>query len=80
MNKRRLWQARSIDAIYTSPTLRCRQTMEPLSAKSGLSLSERPELYEPASFGETSEWAPGCTHRWVKRSVVLGLLVEHWAQ
>jgi 8-oxo-dGTP diphosphatase len=48
-----------IDAIYTSPTARCRQTVEPLSARSGLPLTELPELYEAAGFHEPTEWVAG---------------------
>jgi 8-oxo-dGTP diphosphatase len=48
-----------VDAIYTSPTLRCRQTVEPLSAVSGSALIDLPELYEAAGFHEPAEWVEG---------------------
>ncbi|MET8154507.1 histidine phosphatase family protein [Actinoplanes sp. NPDC049668] len=48
-----------IDAIYSSPTLRCRQTVEPMSAASGRALIELPGLYEAAGFHEPAEWVDG---------------------
>ncbi|MEU4222363.1 phosphoglycerate mutase family protein [Actinoplanes sp. NPDC026623] len=48
-----------IDAIYTSPTLRCRQTVEPMAAASGLEVIDLPELYEAAGFHQPTEWVEG---------------------
>ncbi|WP_431878677.1 histidine phosphatase family protein [Micromonospora marina] len=48
-----------IDAIYTSPALRCRQTVEPLAAASRLELVELPELYEADGFHQPAEWVDG---------------------
>ena len=48
-----------IDAIYTSPALRCRQTVEPLAAVCRLELVELPELYEAEGFHQPAEWVEG---------------------
>ncbi|MBM2614577.1 histidine phosphatase family protein [Actinoplanes sp. LDG1-06] len=48
-----------IDAICTSPALRCRQTVEPLAARAGLELIELPELREASGFDQPAEWVNG---------------------
>jgi 8-oxo-dGTP diphosphatase len=40
------------DGIYSSPTVRCRQTVEPLAAAAGLPVQDLTELYEAGDFGE----------------------------
>lgn len=59
-----------VKAIYSSPYVRCRQTVEPLAAELGLELQEREELAEGARRSAVLELAgkddPGtvvlCTH------------------
>ncbi len=41
-----------INAIYSSPTARCRQTVGPLAAAAGLPVHDLAELYEAGDFGE----------------------------
>jgi 8-oxo-dGTP diphosphatase len=41
-----------IDAIYSSPTARCRQTVGPLAAATGLQILDLAELYEAGDFSE----------------------------
>jgi 8-oxo-dGTP diphosphatase len=41
-----------VDGIYSSPTVRCRQTVEPLAAAAGLPVQDLAELYEAGDFGE----------------------------
>src|ERR1700677_2977281 len=41
-----------IDGIYSSPTARCRQTVAPLAAATGLPVHDLAELYEADDFGE----------------------------
>ncbi|NYH92547.1 histidine phosphatase family protein [Actinopolymorpha rutila] len=48
-----------VDAIYSSPALRCRQTVSPLADVVGLTVIELAELDEAAGFGEPSEWIDG---------------------
>lgn len=45
------------DALYSSPALRCRQTLEPLAARFGLSIVELPELRETFGFQPPAGWA-----------------------
>jgi 8-oxo-dGTP diphosphatase len=42
----------NVDGIYSSPTARCRQTVEPLAASGGLPVNDLAELYEAGDFGE----------------------------
>jgi 8-oxo-dGTP diphosphatase len=42
----------AVDGIYSSPTARCRQTVEPLAAAVGLPVNDLAELYEAGDFGE----------------------------
>jgi 8-oxo-dGTP diphosphatase len=42
----------NVDAIYSSPTARCRQTVEPLAASVGLPVDDLAELYEADDFRE----------------------------
>ena len=44
-----------VDGIYSSPTTRCRQTVEPLAAAAGLPVQDLAELYEAGDFGEPAE-------------------------
>jgi 8-oxo-dGTP diphosphatase len=44
------------DALYSSPALRCRQTLEPLAAQLGLSIVELPELRETDGFLPPADW------------------------
>jgi 8-oxo-dGTP diphosphatase len=48
-----------IDAIYSSPALRCRETVQPLSAAAGLPVGELSELYEAVGFREPAAWVDG---------------------
>jgi len=41
-----------VDGIYSSPTVRCRQTVGPLAAAVGLPVRDLAELYEAGDFGE----------------------------
>jgi broad specificity phosphatase PhoE len=42
----------SLDGIYSSPTVRCRQTVGALAAAAGLPVHDLAELYEAGDFGE----------------------------
>ena len=44
------------DALYSSPALRCRQTLEPLAAQLGMSIVELPELRETDGFLPPADW------------------------
>lgn len=46
----------SVDAIYSSPALRCAQTVEPLARATGLSIVELPELRETEGFAGPAVW------------------------
>jgi 8-oxo-dGTP diphosphatase len=48
-----------IDAIYSSPATRCRQTVEPLAAAAGLAVHDLAELYEAGDFGEPAAGGDG---------------------
>lgn len=48
--------AHDIDAIYSSPYLRCRQTVEPIAARSGLAVEDSDHLAEGAREAETLDW------------------------
>jgi 8-oxo-dGTP diphosphatase len=41
-----------VDGIYSSPAVRCRQTVAPLAAAAGLPVHDLAELYEAGDFGE----------------------------
>jgi 8-oxo-dGTP diphosphatase len=41
-----------VDGVYSSPTVRCRQTVGPLAAAAGLPVRDLAELYEAGDFGE----------------------------
>jgi 8-oxo-dGTP diphosphatase len=41
-----------VDGVYSSPTVRCRQTVGPLAASVGLPVTDLAELYEAGDFGE----------------------------
>ena len=69
----------TIDGIYTSPYVRCRQTVEPLAEALGLEVEERDELAEGAgrsalalALGLGEGTAVLCTHG----DVVVDLLGE----
>lgn len=49
----------SVDALYSSPARRCRQTIEPLAAWLGLPITVLPELRETDTFSPPSEWVGG---------------------
>jgi 8-oxo-dGTP diphosphatase len=44
------------DALYSSPALRCRQTLEPLAARFGLPIVVLPELRETDGFAPPPGW------------------------
>lgn len=48
-----------IDALYSSPALRCRQTLEPIAKKRGLAIVVLPELRETDGFAGPEEWISG---------------------
>jgi 8-oxo-dGTP diphosphatase len=41
-----------VDGIYSTPAVRCRQTVGPLAAAAGLRVRDLAELYEAGDFGE----------------------------
>jgi 8-oxo-dGTP diphosphatase len=41
-----------VDGVYSSPAVRCRQTVGPLAAAAGLPVRDLAELYEAGDFGE----------------------------
>jgi 8-oxo-dGTP diphosphatase len=56
-----------IDGIYSSPTTRCRQAVEPLAAAAGLPVHDLAELYEAGDFGQPAEGGDGVPeliHAW----------------
>jgi 8-oxo-dGTP diphosphatase len=46
-----------VDGIYSSPAVRCRQTVGPLAAAAGLPVCDLAELYEAGDFGEPAAGA-----------------------
>ena len=48
--------AHDIDAVYSSPYLRCRQTVDPLATRVGLQVEDSDLLAEGARESETLEW------------------------
>jgi Histidine phosphatase superfamily (branch 1) len=49
----------NVDAIYSSPTARCRQTVGPLAAFVGLPVDDLAELYEADDFREPAAGEAG---------------------
>jgi broad specificity phosphatase PhoE len=47
-----------VDGIYSSPAVRCRQTVGPLAAAAGLPVQDLAELYEAGDFGELAGQVP----------------------
>ena len=45
-----------VDGLYSSPALRCRQTLEPLAARCGLPIVTMPELRETDGFLPPPGW------------------------
>ena len=50
------WSEPDVEAIYSSPALRCVQTVEPLATSLGLSVELAPELFEGASSSRSIEF------------------------
>lgn len=48
-----------MDAIYSSPALRCVQTVQPLAQAAGLPIVELAELLETRGFAEPHQWTQG---------------------
>lgn len=48
-----------VDAIYSSPALRCLQTVQPLARAAGLPIVELVELLDTKEFAEPHEWTQG---------------------
>ena len=61
-----------VDGIYSSPTTRCRQTVEPLAAAAGLPVRDLAELYEAGDFGEPAQGRARYPSSWCARSVAVG--------
>lgn len=61
------WTEMGIEAIYSSPALRCMQTVEPLAQRLQMTLQIAPELFEGASTSRSIEYIRSFTGR----SVVL---------
>lgn len=57
------WTDHSIEAIYSSPAIRCVQTVEPLAAALGLTVEIAPELFEGASTARSMEFVRSFTGR-----------------
>jgi broad specificity phosphatase PhoE len=51
--------ARGVQAVYTSPALRCRQSVEPLAAAAGASITVDERLREALGFAEPGAWVDG---------------------
>lgn len=47
------------DAVYSSPALRCRQSVAPLAAAAGVSVVAMDGLREAGGFTEPAEWVSG---------------------
>lgn len=63
----RNWQSGEIEGIFSSPALRCVQTVEPLARRFGLTVEIAPQLFEGASTSRSIEFVRSFTGR----SVVL---------
>lgn len=61
------WTEAGIEAIYSSPALRCVQTIEPLAERLQMTVQIAPELFEGASTSRSIEYIRSFTGR----SVVL---------
>jgi len=61
------WTCDDVEAIYSSPSLRCVQTVEPLAERLGLTVELAPELFEGAATSRSVEYVRSFTGR----SVVL---------
>ncbi len=61
------WTGDDVEAIFSSPALRCVQTVEPLAERLGLKVQIAPELFEGASTSRSIEYVRSFTGR----SVVL---------
>jgi broad specificity phosphatase PhoE len=48
-----------VDAIYSSPALRCLQTVQPLANVTGLPVAGLAELLDTEQFAEPREWTEG---------------------
>ncbi|MFD8418541.1 histidine phosphatase family protein [Streptomyces sp. NPDC059466] len=48
-----------VDAVYSSPALRCRQSVVPLATASGLPVVDEDRLREARGFGEPAAWTEG---------------------
>lgn len=48
-----------VDAVYSSPALRCVQTVQRLADAAGRPVNLLPELYETDDFREPAEWVGG---------------------
>jgi broad specificity phosphatase PhoE len=48
-----------VAGIYSSPTVRCRQTVKPLAAAAALPIHDLTELYEAGDFGEPAAGTQG---------------------
>ncbi|MEV6525858.1 histidine phosphatase family protein [Longispora sp. NPDC051575] len=48
-----------IAAVYSSPALRCRQTVEPLATAAGLAVTDMAEWAEADDFREPEAWTKG---------------------
>ena len=53
----------SIEAIFSSPAMRCVQTVEPLAERLGLTITIAPELFEGASASRSIEYVRSFTGR-----------------
>lgn len=51
--------AQGVQAVYTSPALRCRQSVEPLASAAGASITIDDRLREAYGFTEPGEWVDG---------------------
>ncbi len=48
-----------VDAIYSSPALRCLQTIQPLASATGLPVVKLAELIDTVEFAEPRQWTEG---------------------
>ena len=59
------WNEPAVEAIYSSPALRCAQTVEPLATSLDLTVELAPELFEGASSSRSIEFVRSFTGRTV---------------
>jgi 8-oxo-dGTP diphosphatase len=57
-----------IDAICSSPALRCPQTVRPLAAAAGLPVTELPALLDTRMFAEPQRWT-GQVYRPISQAI-----------